>query len=361
MNKRIGLVIAGVAAAAVMAGGTAFATSSSPSTTASTIYGCYDSGGNLKVGLPLGTTACPKGYTALDWNQTGPPGQNGTDGTNGTNGTDGTNGANGTNFVTSVGVPTGACSAGDTDVDLATGEVYTCGVPGGAGGGKLPAWSDNGSSIMGPAGTNGTNGTSLATSAGEPTAACNVGDTDIDLATGEVYTCSTEPGYDTGVNGIGGGGGTAGPVIGWVDSGSTVKGPQGSQGPAWTPPNLVWTYTCATTSCVLTAADTIPVGAVITPISITEAGATCPAGTTDYGFAEIRDSQISGDPIAIDFYGNVPAGSQTTLGGPVTVGAGEGGPLSLKMESLSTSGEGDVCSGPVTVTFTFSESQQIYG
>ncbi len=74
MNKRIGLVVAGLAAAALMAGGTAFAAaSSSPPMTdsAGNIYGCYDSGGNLKVINPSVTTTCPKGYLPLDWNQIG--------------------------------------------------------------------------------------------------------------------------------------------------------------------------------------------------------------------------------------------------------------------------------------------------
>ncbi|HEY7323374.1 MAG TPA: hypothetical protein VH520_01005, partial [Streptosporangiaceae bacterium] len=103
MSKRIGLAIAGIAVVAVIGGGTAFAaTSSSPTTgSANTIYGCYDSGRNLKVDLPLGTTTCPKGYSALDWNLAGPQGPAGTPGTDGTDGTNGTNGTNGTSLVTS--------------------------------------------------------------------------------------------------------------------------------------------------------------------------------------------------------------------------------------------------------------------
>jgi hypothetical protein len=49
MNKRIGLVIAGVAAAAELAGGTAFGSVSSIPDSARIVHGCYDSGANVKV------------------------------------------------------------------------------------------------------------------------------------------------------------------------------------------------------------------------------------------------------------------------------------------------------------------------
>jgi hypothetical protein len=42
------------------------------------IHGCYDSGGNLKV-VDSGS-ACPRSYTALTWNQTGPQGIQGPQG-----------------------------------------------------------------------------------------------------------------------------------------------------------------------------------------------------------------------------------------------------------------------------------------
>jgi len=162
MNKRTGLVIAGVAAAALMAGGTAFGAVSSIPDSAGVVHGCYDSGGNVKVIDASVTASCPKGYSSLDWNQTGPAGKNGKDGTDGTNGTNATNGSS---VVTSAGVPASPCNLGDTDVDLATGEVYTC-VAGsiasagsGAGAGKAGppgnAWADAGSSILGQPGPQG--------------------------------------------------------------------------------------------------------------------------------------------------------------------------------------------------------------
>jgi hypothetical protein len=58
-------------------------------------------------------------------------------------GTNGTNGTNGASVLTSAGVPTGVCTTGDSDVDLANGEVYNC---------TAAAWVDSTYSIMGPAG-----------------------------------------------------------------------------------------------------------------------------------------------------------------------------------------------------------------
>src|SRR5580704_19189631 len=106
MNKRIGLVLAGVAAAAVLVGGTAYGAVSSIPDAAGVVHGCYDSGGNVKVIDTSITASCPKGYSSLDWNQTGPAGKDGKDGTNGTNGS---------GVVTSAGVPASACNPGDTD------------------------------------------------------------------------------------------------------------------------------------------------------------------------------------------------------------------------------------------------------
>ena len=262
MNKRTGLVIGGVAAAVVLVGGaaTALAASPSPENASGVITGCYTTSevnGTHALVLQDAGTSCPRGTTALSWNQTGLAGQNGTNGSNGTAGTDGTDGTNGTNgsdVVTSAGVPASACNPGDTDVDLATGEVYSCVAGGGstgtagsgAGAGKASppgnVWSDTGSSIMGQQGTagqngtngtNGTNGSSVVTSAGQPAGVCNLGDTDVDLATGEVYTC-VAAGDSIAGDGSGSGAGKGGPAgVVWSDSGSSIMGPQGPAGPGF--------------------------------------------------------------------------------------------------------------------------------
>jgi hypothetical protein len=64
---------AGAFAAAVMATGIAYGAGGIPGSDG-TIQGCYDSGGNLKV---IAAAPCPKGYTALPWNQQGVKGDSG--------------------------------------------------------------------------------------------------------------------------------------------------------------------------------------------------------------------------------------------------------------------------------------------
>jgi hypothetical protein len=165
MNKRIGLVIAGVAAS-VLAGGTALAAASSSPVSGGVVDGCYS---NAEV--------------------------------------------NGSSVVTSAGVPASACNPGDTDVDLATGEVYTyvagVGSSGtGAGAGKAgPAgnvWSDAGSSIMGQQGPQGPAGPGYVLTTGTGTdgpqftqpgtyyidAEARIGDgSDTDVLTGSCAIC----------------------------------------------------------------------------------------------------------------------------------------------------------------------------
>jgi len=160
MNKRIGLVIAGVAAASVLAGGAAYGAVSSIPDSAGVIHGCYDSGGNMKVIDTSVTASCPKGYTSLNWNQTGLAGKNGKDGTNGTsatvnplgtgdpncasggaaitdgtntayacNGTDGTDGTDGTNaapeFTWTIPCTSGGCAAGVAQTSIPAGIELT--------------------------------------------------------------------------------------------------------------------------------------------------------------------------------------------------------------------------------------------
>ena len=178
------LLLALVVGAAVTA--IASASTPAPSTTpASTTvyYACVSKFGGILTNV--NSTAAPRcgaEGTNISWNQTGPQGPAGTNGTNGTNGspgpqgpagtagtsgtngTDGTNGApgaqgppgsNGSSVVTSSGPPSGACTNGDTDIDLDTsqpdnGAVYTC---------SASAWVATGSSIEGPQGPAGTGGT----------------------------------------------------------------------------------------------------------------------------------------------------------------------------------------------------------
>jgi hypothetical protein len=78
------------------------------------IHGCYDSGGNLKV--VDGASACPRGYTPLTWNQTGPQGIQGIKGDQGIQGPKGDPGASGAQGP-----------KGDTGAQGATGPVGPAG------------------------------------------------------------------------------------------------------------------------------------------------------------------------------------------------------------------------------------------
>lgn len=159
MNKRIGLVIAGVAAAAVLGGGTALGAVSSPSPmtdSAGNIYGCYDSGGNLKVIDPSVTTTCPKGWSPLQWNrfgQTGPKGDTGLSGPTGPAGPAGSQGATGAagTGATVISVPPGNpnCPSGGASItDGNASTAYACdgaagqaGQPGPQGANAAPEFS----------------------------------------------------------------------------------------------------------------------------------------------------------------------------------------------------------------------------
>jgi hypothetical protein len=119
---RIGrAVITGAAALALVAGGTAAGAAIADGPVSNgVVQGCYDSGGNVKVLLP-GETACPKGYTALNWSQTGPAGPAGSAGTTGPTGPAGPQGPAGSQG------PTGPSTAGSNGLDVG---VYDSGPSG---------------------------------------------------------------------------------------------------------------------------------------------------------------------------------------------------------------------------------------
>jgi hypothetical protein len=170
--------------------------SAAPWQSNATINGCVDNRTGLLIIARTGE-GCPRGMTEISWNKTGPagsPGPSGPAGSPGPSGPAGTNGAPGTNgasVLTSDGAPTGSCTTGDTDVDLSSGEVYSC---------ESTTWTDTGHSIQGPAGTNGAagaNGASVVTSEDAPAGSCTTGDTDVDLSNGEVYSCESSAWTDT--------------------------------------------------------------------------------------------------------------------------------------------------------------------
>ncbi len=134
MNKRIGLVTAGLVAGLVMVGGTAFAVSSSIPDSAGVIHGCYDSGGNMKVIDTSVTASCPKGYSSLNWNQQGPAGSPGLAGSPGQQGVQGPRGPQGPQGPAGTGFTwtttcLEACITGPTTISattvIAAGSVLT--------------------------------------------------------------------------------------------------------------------------------------------------------------------------------------------------------------------------------------------
>lgn len=118
------------------------------------IQGCYDSGGNVKVVSEL---PCPKSWTPLAWNQTGPQGPVGATGPQGPIGATGPQGPKGDTGATGATGPQGATGAtgaqgpkGDTG---ATGATGATGPQGPAGPGlsfeKLAAGAQNDFDIAG--------------------------------------------------------------------------------------------------------------------------------------------------------------------------------------------------------------------
>jgi hypothetical protein len=116
----------------VLAGGTAFGAVSSIPDGSGVIHGCYDSGGNLKVIDTSATTTCPKNFSALDWNQTGPQGPTGLTGATGATGPQGPTGPAGTGAtVSSLASGNSNCPSGGAQIADGNGNVaYACnGVP----------------------------------------------------------------------------------------------------------------------------------------------------------------------------------------------------------------------------------------
>jgi hypothetical protein len=176
-SKRAGIISGLVALALTGAGVAGAAIASSGPVSSGVISGCYTNqalNGSHVFVLQDAGTACPKGTTAISWNQTGPAGAAGpagpagaigaagpagpagaagaagATGNTGMQGPAGPVGPPGASMVTSVAVPTTSpCTNGDTDVDLTDGEVYTC---------TASAWTDSTQSIQGPAGATGATG-----------------------------------------------------------------------------------------------------------------------------------------------------------------------------------------------------------
>jgi len=102
MNRRMGLLTAGLAVALVAGGGTALAASaSSGPVNGNMITGCYTNaavnGSHVIVlqNVPASGTVCPSGTTEVQWNEQGPAGPTGATGATGPQGPQGATGATG--------------------------------------------------------------------------------------------------------------------------------------------------------------------------------------------------------------------------------------------------------------------------
>lgn len=92
-RKRFAYTVAFASTALVVAG-VAYAALPYAGADNNTIKGCYSTGGNLKVLTPAEPT-CPKGYTPIEWNATGPQGLQGPQGPQGEQGPQGPEGPQG--------------------------------------------------------------------------------------------------------------------------------------------------------------------------------------------------------------------------------------------------------------------------
>lgn len=157
MNKRIGLLGAGgLAVALVAVGGTALATTTGP-VNGNVITGCYTNAelsGSHALVLQDASTSCPKGTSAVTWNDQGPAGPAGATGATGPAGPAGpagTSGANGNTILSGIGAPLSSVgNNGDFYIDTAAEVLY-----GPKSGGQ---WPGTGTSLVGPQGTPGATG-----------------------------------------------------------------------------------------------------------------------------------------------------------------------------------------------------------
>lgn len=134
MHKRMALGATGLAAALVIGGGSAFAAVSSPVVdSGGVVHGCVTNaelnGSHVLVAQDAGT-ACPKGTTAIQWNQqgpagpagaagpAGPAGDTGAQGPKGDTGDTGPQGPPGNDGATGPQGPAGPSTAGPAGLDV---------------------------------------------------------------------------------------------------------------------------------------------------------------------------------------------------------------------------------------------------
>ncbi len=236
MRARTGLLAIGGAIVLTVGGGTAYATIAASPVSSGVITGCYTNAeinGSHVFVLQDAGTSCPTGSTAISWNQTGPAGSQGPQGIQGPPGPAGVSGATGpagASVLTSPAFPPNPCISGNTDIDLANGDVYSC---------SASVWSPTGSSLQGPPGTNGTNGTNgntVLNGTGPPSSTVgNNGDFYVDTAADVLYGPKSGGAWPMPGTSLIGPAGAAGPTGAAGAMGPQgVAGPQGPPGPAGT-------------------------------------------------------------------------------------------------------------------------------
>lgn len=210
MRTRTVLIAIGATLALTIGGSTAYAAiAGGPVSSGGVVSGCYTTqalnGSHVFVLQDAGAT-CPKGTTAISWNQTGPAGATGPAGSTGpagaagppgTTGAAGPDGANGNTVLNGTGAPDGSLgNNGDFYIDTAADVLYG---PKAAG-----TWPDPGVSLVGtpgatgpkgptgdpgPAGANGTGATVASLAAGDPNCA-NGGASITDGNGNTAYACT---------------------------------------------------------------------------------------------------------------------------------------------------------------------------
>jgi len=169
MRTRNGLIAAGAAVVLALGGADAYAAATGPVDSGGVIYGCYTNAalkGTHVIVLQDAGSTCPKGTTAVSWNQQGPAGVAGPAGPTGPAGdigspgpagpagpagAAGTAGSNGKTVLNGTGAPDNSIgSDGDFYIDTAANVLY-----GPKAGG---AWASPGVSLVGSAGPAGAAG-----------------------------------------------------------------------------------------------------------------------------------------------------------------------------------------------------------
>ena len=133
MNKRMAVMTMGVAVAVLAGGGAAMAaaTASGPVDSSGVVHGCYTNAevnGSHVIVLQDAGASCPKGTTAVSWNEQGQTGATGPAGPAGPAGSQGPAGQDGAVGPAGPAGPAGPSTAGPGGLDVITVQAQGIGV-----------------------------------------------------------------------------------------------------------------------------------------------------------------------------------------------------------------------------------------